>query len=142
MDSARALVARGKRLTVVSQSLGVSRAQLSVHVHRSPDWRDGRKAAHPVNDPELVERIRRAVAELPTYGYRRVWAPLRLESEAEGLAPVNAKRVYRVMRDNHLLLGRKPAGAEWICPHISRRFFPPKCQSAFHIRLRCPHWDF
>lgn len=39
-----------------------------------------------------------AVADLPTYGYRRVWALLRRESERDGLPVVNAKRVYRIMR--------------------------------------------
>lgn len=29
-------------------------------------------------------RIRRVIAEMVTYGYRRVWALLRRESEAEG----------------------------------------------------------
>lgn len=43
------------------------------------------------------------------HGYRRVWTLLRRESESEGLTPANAKKVYRVMRDNRLLLGRKPA---------------------------------
>ncbi|HCL5274368.1 TPA: IS3 family transposase [Salmonella enterica] len=114
MDCACALVARGRRLTAVSQSLGVSRAQLSVRIHRCPEWRDGR-TRRPTHDDELLERILRLIADVPTYGYRRVWALLRRESEAEGLEAVNAKRVYRVMRDNQLLLGRKPAQA------VSRR---------------------
>lgn len=50
-----------------------------------------------------------AVADLPTYGYRRVWALLRRESERDGLPVVNAKRVYRIMRTHNLLLERKPA---------------------------------
>lgn len=53
--------------------------------------------------------IQRVIAEVPTYGYRRGWVLLRLESESEGLTPANAKKAYRVMRDNRLLLGRKPA---------------------------------
>nr|QYD12145.1 Transposase InsD [Serratia marcescens] len=44
-----------------------------------------------------------AVADLPTYGYRRVWALLRRESERDGLPVVNAKRVYRIMRTHNLL---------------------------------------
>ena len=40
------------------------------------------------------------------YGYRRVWALLRRQSEVERLPVVNAKRVYRVMRDHGLLLER------------------------------------
>lgn len=41
-----------------------------------------------------------AVADLPTYGYRRVWALLRRESERDGLPVVNAKRVYRKRKAN------------------------------------------
>jgi len=111
MDCACALVTRGRRLTLVSESLGVSRAQLSVLVHRKPAWQDGRRN-RPTDDGELVMRIQQAVADVPTYGYRRVWALLRRQSETEDLAPVNAKRVYRVMRDNRLLLERKPAQSE------------------------------
>ncbi|WP_323957972.1 DDE-type integrase/transposase/recombinase, partial [Aeromonas caviae] len=47
--------------------------------------------------------------ELPSYGYRRVWALLRRQSEATEQPVVNAKRVYRVMREHGLLLERKPA---------------------------------
>ncbi|CAY73420.1 Insertion element IS2A uncharacterized 48.2 kDa protein [Erwinia pyrifoliae DSM 12163] len=48
------------------------------------------------------------MADLPTYGYRRVWALLRRESDRDGQPVVNAKRVYR-MCTHHLLLERKPA---------------------------------
>ncbi len=44
------------------------------------------------------------VAELPTYGYRRVWALLRQQSERFALPVVNAKRVHRIMRTHHLLI--------------------------------------
>ena len=108
MDCACALVAGGRRLRAVSQALGVSRAQLSVHVHRKPGWRDGRQHRQR-DDSALLARIMGALAELPSYGYRRVWALLRRQSEAERLPVVNAKRVYRVMRDHGLLLERKPA---------------------------------
>lgn len=50
-----------------------------------------------------------AVADLPTYGYRREWALLRRESERNGLSVVNTKRVYCIMRTHNLLLERKPA---------------------------------
>ncbi|WP_159330498.1 IS3 family transposase, partial [Klebsiella pneumoniae] len=46
--------------------------------------------------------------DLPTYGYRRVWALLRRQSETDDMAVINAKRVYRIMRQNALLLERKP----------------------------------
>ncbi len=108
MDCACALVAGGRRLSAVSQALNVSRAQLSVRVHRKPGWQDGRHHRQH-DDAALLGRIMEAMAELPSYGYRRVWALLRRQSEATRQPVVNAKRVYRVMRDHGLLLERKPA---------------------------------
>ncbi len=43
------------------------------------------------------------------YGYRRVWALLRRQAELDGMPAINAKRVYRIMRQNALLLEGKPA---------------------------------
>ncbi|MEL5293792.1 IS3 family transposase [Serratia nevei] len=40
----------------------------------------------------MLPRINTAVADLPAYGYRRVWAVLRRESERDGQPVVNAKR--------------------------------------------------
>jgi putative transposase len=40
----------------------------------------------------------------PAYGYRRLWALLRRARRKEGLLPVNAKRVYRLADEHHLLL--------------------------------------
>ncbi|WP_121500658.1 IS3 family transposase [Entomohabitans teleogrylli] len=108
MDCACALVARGRRIADVSRSIGVSRAQLSIRVHRQSDWQDRRRQSR-FDDAAVLSRINAAVADLPTYGYRRVWALLRRESEQDGQPVVNAKRVYRVMSTHHLLLERKPA---------------------------------
>lgn len=119
MDCACALVARGRRITDVCRSIGVSRAQLNVRVHRPSDWQDRRRQVH-FNDAAVLSRISTAVADLPTYGYRRIWALLRRESEREGLPVVNAKRVYRIMRAYHLLLERKPAAPQRKQAHKGR----------------------
>ena len=47
-----------------------------------------------------------AVFIFNTYGYHRVWALLRRQSETDDMAVINAKRVYRIMRQNALLLER------------------------------------
>ncbi len=52
--------------------------------------------------------VHHVIGELPTYGYRRVWALLRRQAELDGTPAINAKRVYRIMRQNALLLERKP----------------------------------
>ena len=50
------------------------------------------------------------VAVRPSYGYRRITAVLNRQLRAQGLAPANHKRVYRIMQANSLLLARKYAG--------------------------------
>lgn len=41
---------------------------------------------------------------MPSYGYRRVWGMLRKRRRTEGLPPVNAKRLYRILSEHNLLL--------------------------------------
>ncbi|EID8802711.1 IS3-like element IS2 family transposase [Salmonella enterica subsp. enterica serovar Anatum] len=108
VDSARALIARGWGVNLVSRCLRVSRAQLHVILRRTDDWMDGRRSRH-TDDTDVLLRIHHVIGELPTYGYRRVWALLRRQAELDGMPAINAKRVYRIMRQNALLLERKPA---------------------------------
>ncbi|HED0311929.1 TPA: IS3 family transposase [Salmonella enterica subsp. enterica serovar Newport] len=108
VDSARALVAGGWRISLVSRCLRVSRAQLHAMARWSKDWQDRRCKRKP-DDTEALARIHTVIGDLPTYGYRRVWALLRRQSETDNMAVINAKRVYRIMRQNALLLERKPA---------------------------------
>ncbi|HEE0540905.1 TPA: IS3 family transposase [Klebsiella pneumoniae] len=108
VDSARTLIARGWGVSFVSRCLRVSRAQLHVILRRTDDWKDGRRSRH-TDDTDVLRRIHHVIGELPTYGYRRVWALLRRQTEPDGMPAINAKRVYRIMRQNALLLERKPA---------------------------------
>ncbi|HAG7783366.1 TPA: IS3 family transposase [Escherichia coli] len=108
VDSARALIARGWGVSLVSRCLRVSRAQLHVILRRTDDWKDGRRSRHS-DDTDVLLRIHHVIGELPTYGYRLVWALLRRQAELDGMPAINAKRIYRIMRQNALLLERKPA---------------------------------
>ncbi|HCO0542447.1 TPA: IS3 family transposase [Escherichia coli] len=108
VDSARALIARRWGVSLVSRCLRVSRAQLHVILRRIDDWKDGRRSRHS-DDTDVLLRIHHVIGELPTYGYRRVWALLRRQAELDGMPAINAKRIYRIMRQNALLLERKPA---------------------------------
>ncbi|HAJ6440438.1 TPA: IS3 family transposase [Escherichia coli] len=108
VDSARALIARGWGVSLVSRCLRVSRAQLHVILRRTDDWKDGRRSRHS-DDTDVLLRIHHVIGELPSYGYRRVWALLRRQAELDGMPAINAKRVYRIMRQNALLLERKTA---------------------------------
>ncbi|EJN0556753.1 IS3 family transposase [Escherichia coli] len=119
VDSARALIARGWGVSLVSRCLRVSRAQLHVILRRTDDWMDGRRSRH-TDDTDVLLRIHHVIGELPTYGYRRVWALLRRQAELDGMPAINAKRVYRIMRQNALLLERKPAVPPSKRAHIGR----------------------
>lgn len=87
--------------------VGVSRSNLIEHMRERPKKRIGRP---PLPDDKLVAEIKAVIAELPTYGYRRVHAILKRQALAAGLKPPNHKRVYRVMKVHGLLLDRH-AGA-------------------------------
>ncbi|HBW8058018.1 IS3 family transposase [Klebsiella variicola] len=105
MDSARALVAKGRGIALVSRTMGVSRAQLSLRINRSAGWQDRRcNRRNDEADAEILSDILGIISDMPSYGYRRVWGILRKQRRTEGLAPVNAKRLYRIMSEHNLLL--------------------------------------
>jgi putative transposase len=54
----------------------------------------------------VLEQVRTLASKRPTYGYRRLWALLNRERRRAGRLPINAKRVYRLAKDNRLLLQR------------------------------------
>ena len=87
----------------VSQTLGVARSNV---LERRNDTRPRRGPQERPGDVELAAAIRRLVDARPTYGYRRIAALLKRERRSDGLAPVNAKRIYRLMRKHGLLLQR------------------------------------
>ncbi|MFB4975132.1 IS3 family transposase [Enterobacter mori] len=105
MDSVRALVAKGRGIALVSRTMGVSRAQLSLRINRSADWQDRRcNRRDDEADAEILSEILDIISDMPSYGYRRVWGILRTQRRTEGLPPVNAKRLYRLMSEHNLLL--------------------------------------
>jgi transposase InsO family protein len=90
-------------MKAVTETLDVSRSNVAERVkqerrQRGPQTRDG--------DLELAAEIRRFVDARPTYGYRRIAALLKRERRSGGGTPVNAKRVYRLMKKHGLLLAK------------------------------------
>ena len=77
-------------MTAVATAIGVTRQHLSAMRNRPRPRRRGRP---PLPDAEIVADIGALVAELPTYGYRRVHALLRRQPEQAGRATPNPKRV-------------------------------------------------
>lgn len=106
MDCALTLVAGGRPVKAVSESLGVARSQLTARLNQYTSVSPPRPR-RTFNDAALIEQIEQVVGELPSYGYRRVWGLLRRQHEQQALPPVNVKRVYRVMRDHDPLLARR-----------------------------------
>jgi len=102
VDCALASIARGRAIRAVCSALGVSRSHVKAKLSRPSTWVDRRKAPPKDSDGEVKVAILEEVHQRATYGYRRVWARLRLK----GFRQINHKRVYRVMRDEGLLLYR------------------------------------
>ena len=90
-------------MKAITDTLGVARSNIverikGVRPRRGPQTRDG--------DLELTAEIRRFVDARPTYGYRRIAALIKRERRSAGGVPVNAKRIYRLMKTHGLLLAR------------------------------------
>ena len=97
-------------MKTVAEVIGVSRSNLIDRMRERPKKRIGRP---PLPDDKLVAEIKAVIAELPTYGYRRVHAILKRQALAAGSTqPPNHKRVYRVMNVHGLLLDRHAGGVE------------------------------
>ncbi len=82
-------------MKAVAEVIGIARSSLCEQMKKRPHQRVGRP---PAPADALVAEIKGVIADLPTYGYRRVHAILRRKALAEGRQPPNHKRVYRVMR--------------------------------------------
>jgi putative transposase len=95
----------------IAETIGVARSNLVVQA-AAPTLRQ-RRGRRPQPEDELLAEIKDTIAGQPTYGYRRIHALLRRQRREQGAAPVNVKRVYRVMKAHGLLLERHTGnGAE------------------------------
>jgi transposase InsO family protein len=94
---------------VVAETLGVSRSNL---VERLAGSAKPRRRYQKAQDAAVLPLLRRLVDARPTYGYRRITALLNRDLAADGRAPANHKRVYRLMKVLGLLLekhsGQRP----------------------------------
>ncbi|WP_050596664.1 IS3 family transposase [Mesorhizobium ciceri] len=88
-------------MKAVAETLGVARSHLHDKVHRLV------KPRGPYRKPDddgLLELVRRLIDERPTYGYRRITALPNRERAKTGEPAVDHKRVFRIMRQNTMLL--------------------------------------
>ena len=90
-------------MKTVAVILEVARSNL---IERRKAVRPRRGSQNRAGDVELIADIRRLVDQRPSYGYRRIAALLKRDRRSAGQEPVNAKRVYRLMKKLGLLLQR------------------------------------
>lgn len=88
----------------IARTLEVSRSNLVERLQERPERTTHRQRQSRNDDNWLLPMIRRIADAKPTYGYRRVTTLLARELRQLGKAPVNHKRVYRIMRENALTL--------------------------------------
>jgi len=91
-------------MKTVADTLGVARSNLVVQAAENAIRQ--RRGRRPQSDTALLAEIKAVIADQPSYGYRRVHALIRRHREQTSDAPVNVKRVYRVMKLHGLLLDR------------------------------------
>ena len=88
----------------IARTLDVSRSNLVERLKDRPIRAARRQRQSRADDAWLLPLIRRIADTKPTYGYRRITVLLARELRILGRAPVNHKRVYRIMRENALTL--------------------------------------
>jgi len=109
VDCELASIARGRAVRAVCCALGVSRSHVLANKHRSSEWADCRRSPLSADDTQVKQAIADEVHKRATYGYRRVWARLRLDGHLD----INHKRVYSVMRGAGWLLFRQNQRDPW-----------------------------
>lgn len=123
-------------MKAVAQAMGVARSNLWDRAH-------GRHQGRPIQyskdeDAILLPSIREICDRRGSYGYRRTAAILARLREAQGLRPINHKRVHRIMKAHGLLLRRY--GTRPTRTHdgkiITLRSNLRWCSDSFFIRCR------
>jgi putative transposase len=117
VDCALAVVAKGRAVKAVCDTLGMARSHMHARLHRGDGWRDARMNRTPAPDDELLAEISLQISDLPSYGYRRACALVNRERRAQGRPLVNPKRAYRVTAEAKLLLPKAPRRPQSSRPH-------------------------
>jgi putative transposase len=83
--------------------LEISRSNLIQKIKEKPK----RSKQYKKEDKDLLETIREIIDARPAYGYRRVTALLNAKLQQSGKQPFNHKKIFRIMKQNNLLLQKK-----------------------------------
>ena len=95
------------RRTIPGEAGGRDLGRLPVECFRPEKPEDFEEGAYrKTDDIDLLPKIRSLVDERPSYGYRRIHRPPVRSPFRAGKTPVNHKRIYRIRKQNHLLLPR------------------------------------
>ncbi|WP_237170324.1 IS3 family transposase [Pandoraea thiooxydans] len=122
VDCALTLIGQGRPVKPVCVVLGVARSHVVDLLKRPADWVDARvlAKADPIGDAMIADAVRAEITALPTYGYRRAGALVNRTRSLIGLRPVNHKRMYRVMKEQGLLLPKSPKRRDSGRPHAGK----------------------
>jgi hypothetical protein len=90
-------------MKTVAETLGVARSNLHDKVRQAAK---PRASYRKPDDDYLLPLVRRLIGERPTYGYRRITALANRELGRTGEPVINHKRMFRIMRQNGMLLAR------------------------------------
>lgn len=103
------MIRRNHSVSRTCRLLHVARSR----VERSDDWKDRRLACnrptHLQQDDSLHEEIQEALVRHPSFGYKRLAAVINRKRQKVNQPRVNAKRVYHMAKQRHLLLVNKPS---------------------------------
>lgn len=91
-------------MKTLADTLGRPRSNL---IARRDGLAKPRRRYRKAEDTSLLPLIRRLVDERPACGYRRITALVNRELAAEGAAPANQKRIYRLMKIHGLPLEKR-----------------------------------
>jgi hypothetical protein len=81
VDCTLACIARGRAIIAGHLALGVFRSNVLNKKTSSSYWADLRKSPPKDDIADLVEAIAYVVKDRATYGYRRVWARLKMMAD-------------------------------------------------------------
>jgi putative transposase len=91
-------------MKTVAEVIGVSRSNLADRLQERSKKRIGRP---PPPDDELVSKIKAVIAELPTYGYRRVHAVLASLPGHEGSRPAARSPRFERRHDGRIAVDER-----------------------------------
>ncbi len=91
-------------MSLIAKTLKVSRSNLCERLNNKCVVRP--KQYSKDQDGDILSTIKSLCHARASYGYRGITALINRQREQDGFASVNHKRIYRIMRNNRLLLQR------------------------------------